>query len=111
MQILLEILVFGGSQVRLFFVVLLIVGMWCREQKNVVGFRKIQVGQCQLVKEERLVEDMVWEERARGGVVIYNCSIMFIRDKFIRYILNQVQRYFFRYFLYNSGLKGGFFNF
>lgn len=77
---------------RLSSAVLLTAGTWCRERKNAVGSRKIQVGQCQLAKEERLVEDMVWEERERRGcrrrAAIHNCSIMSIRDKFTRHISN-----------------------
>lgn len=52
---------------RLSSAVLFTNGTWCREQKNVAGSRKFWVGQCHLAKEEGLVEDMVWEERVRGG--------------------------------------------
>lgn len=52
---------------RLSSAVLFTAGTWCRENKNAAGFRKFWVGQCHLSKEERLVEDMVWEERVRGG--------------------------------------------
>lgn len=41
------------------FAVLFISGMWCKEQKNAVSSRKFWMGQCQLEKEEELVEDIV----------------------------------------------------
>ena len=52
---------------RLSSAVLATAGTWCREQKKAAGSRKFWVGQCHLAKEVGLVEDMVWEERVRGG--------------------------------------------